>query len=120
MELLQPSEKYINFIENSHNWTDKEAAKSVVKATLKYYDIKCNDLDKLIFDHIHTSEADFMKLNVNAYIDNPPAHIISLSKRINDWYKANVLDPNDYHVGSSMYQKALQSQGYSYPHKYIL
>ena len=140
MELLQPSEKYINFIENSHhylncpkhklnedirtqirfNWTDKEAAKSVVKAALKYYDIKCNDLDKLIFDHIHTSEADFMKLNVNAYIDKMPAYIYNLSKRIDDWYKANVLNPKDYLVGCPMYHKALQSQGYSYPHKYIL
>jgi len=131
MELLEPSEKYIDFVENSHhylncpkhklnedirtqirhNWNDTDAAKAVVKAALKYYNIKCNNLDKLIFDHIHTSEADFMKLNVNTYIDKLPPHIYNLSKCIDDWYKAH----NKPFVSGQPLPKQ-----YSYPHKYIL
>ena len=140
MQLLEPSEKYIYHIENSHhflncpkhrlnenirrlikhNWNDTVTAKAVVKAALSHYNISCNNLDKLIFDHIHTSEADFNKLNVNTYIDNLPPHIYNLSKRIDDWYKLNVLNPNDYLSGCPMYHKAVQTQSYTYPFKYIM
>jgi len=135
--LLEPSERYIEFIENSHhylnspkyclnesinalirhNYSNKDRAKELVSAYLKKHYIKCDNLNELIEYHLFTRQADFILHNVNSYLYDTPKHIINLNEKVSQWYKDNNTNFNEYIVGS---RRKINMTSKPYPFKYIL
>lgn len=107
--ILSPSEKYINYIENSRHYLNcpkhmfnhqihsiirlchghLDIARQRVRDAFTYYNMPLKDIDKLIEWHWNISEEEFNKLNPNPYIDKLPQHIIERDNRINAWIKTN-------------------------------
>jgi len=107
--LLNPTEKYINYIENSKHYLncpkymfnydldcmyrqgvgDGKAVENV-EFYLKKYDYPSpNETAKEFVDFRNSiSLKDFDNLNINPYIKETPLHIINFSNRINKWVEA--------------------------------
>lgn len=112
MELLIPTIKFVEFVENSTNYLNcpKHIFNHWLDCTFRQFHEQGSDVQvqkiceflrqckyekplsaakKFVEERENISTKEFSKLNVNSYIDKLPVHIEHKHKRINAWYDAN-------------------------------
>jgi hypothetical protein len=109
MELLTPTEKFINFVYHSkhylncpkfifNEWLDSfyrlypDDKLHIISEFLTKceYPEPIKTAKKFIEERDNITMVEFNELNVNSYIRNIPSHIAYRHKQISEWYQANI------------------------------
>lgn len=132
--LINPSEKYINYILNSWHYLNdpkhmlnydldcmyrqgivegKNKAIEFVEWYLNHYSIPSPHTTAVNFVEWRNSITlkQFDEINVNSYIDKLPPHVLFIDKKVNDWTEAHT----EYYP--AIYGGGVKSVG-SYPFKF--